>query len=294
MVTHFAALGHRRLLVIACLVLATSCSKAADTAMDRLPSMDAQAPGVVHVHGLGINPKDGALFAATHTGLFRIAEGKAVRVSNRYPDLMGFTVVGPDHFLASGHPDLRDYRAGTLPPLLGLIESTDGGQTWRPVSLLGQADFHVLQVAHGFIYGYDSTSSRLMVSLTGASWEQRATVALRDVVVHPAQAELVFGLTEQGLRRSQDGGRTWQPAAAPPLLLLAWPQPEQLWGLAADGVVFRSADAGETWQRHGQLPGTPAALLVAGSPLYAAIHQGGIYQSRDDGVSWQLLYRDPS
>src|SRR5687768_7073255 len=28
-------------------------------------------PGPVHVHGLGVNPKDGALFVATHTGLFR-------------------------------------------------------------------------------------------------------------------------------------------------------------------------------------------------------------------------------
>ncbi|MDQ3275042.1 MAG: exo-alpha-sialidase, partial [Actinomycetota bacterium] len=62
-------------------------------------------PGVVHVHGLGINPKDGALFVATHTGVFRIPEsGQAVRIADRWQDTMGFTVVGPDHFLASGHP----------------------------------------------------------------------------------------------------------------------------------------------------------------------------------------------
>jgi hypothetical protein len=32
-------------------------------------------PGPIHVHGLGINPKDGALLVATHTGLFRAPEG---------------------------------------------------------------------------------------------------------------------------------------------------------------------------------------------------------------------------
>ena len=30
-----------------------------------------------HVHGLGINPRDGALFIATHGGLFRAAAGDA-------------------------------------------------------------------------------------------------------------------------------------------------------------------------------------------------------------------------
>ncbi|MDQ3702378.1 MAG: exo-alpha-sialidase, partial [Chloroflexota bacterium] len=107
-------------------------------------------PGVVHVHGLGINPKDGALFAATHTGLFRIPdEGQAERIADRYQDTMGFTVVGPDRFLGSGHPDLREAQAKRLPPLLGLIESKDAGQTWQPRSLAGQSDFHALRAAHG-------------------------------------------------------------------------------------------------------------------------------------------------
>jgi hypothetical protein len=71
----------------------------------------AEDPGVVHVHGLGINPKDGGLYAATHTGLFVIGDGTATRVSGRLQDTMGFTVVGPDHFIGSGHPDFRDTQA---------------------------------------------------------------------------------------------------------------------------------------------------------------------------------------
>jgi hypothetical protein len=69
-----------------------------------------QDPGVIHVHGLGINPRDGALYAATHTGLFVIRDGAATRAANHYQDNMGFTVLGPDHFIGSGHPDLRDQR----------------------------------------------------------------------------------------------------------------------------------------------------------------------------------------
>jgi hypothetical protein len=67
------------------------------------PSIGDRGP--IHVHGLGINPKDGALFVATHTGLFRAAEGerKATRVADRFQDTMGFTVVGTA-FSAPGTP----------------------------------------------------------------------------------------------------------------------------------------------------------------------------------------------
>ena len=32
-------------------------------------------PGIEHVHGLGVDPADGVLYAATHYGLFRLPEG---------------------------------------------------------------------------------------------------------------------------------------------------------------------------------------------------------------------------
>jgi hypothetical protein len=90
---------------------------------------DGEAPGVSHVHGLGVDPGDGTLFAATHYGTFRILrEGAAERVGDSLQDTMGFTVVGPNHFLGSGHPDVEGLQAGQ-PGLLGLIESTDGGAT---------------------------------------------------------------------------------------------------------------------------------------------------------------------
>ena len=74
-------------------------------------------PGPVHAHGLGIDPKDGALLVATHTGLFRAPRGETrmERVGERMQDTMGFTVVGPNTILGSGHPDGRD----DLPPFLG-------------------------------------------------------------------------------------------------------------------------------------------------------------------------------
>jgi hypothetical protein len=64
----------------------------------------ADDPGLIHVHGLGINPADGTLYAATHTGLFTVRDGAGRRVADRLQDTMGFTVVGPNHFLGSATP----------------------------------------------------------------------------------------------------------------------------------------------------------------------------------------------
>jgi hypothetical protein len=193
-------------------------------------------PGPVHVHGLGVNPRDDALFVATHTGLFRAApdERKATRVADRRQDTMGFTVVGPNHFLGSGHPDFRDQ----LPPFLGLIESRDAGRSWRPLSLLGKADFHVLEAAGERVYGFGSEwqtrEQRLLVSRDGGSrWEQRATPEpLLALAVNPDDSEHVVASGERRLYGSTDGGATWR-SLGEGAGLLEWPSS----GEEPDGTV---------------------------------------------------------
>ncbi len=108
---------------------------------DAAPDDLVDDPGVAHVHGLGVNPADGALIVATHYGSFRIAADgdEADRIGTSLQDTMGFTVVGPDHFLGSGHPDVAGSVAGQPGPL-GLIESTDAGASWTALSLRGRAD----------------------------------------------------------------------------------------------------------------------------------------------------------
>jgi photosystem II stability/assembly factor-like uncharacterized protein len=253
-------------------------------------------PGVTHVHGLGVDPADGTLYAATHHGVFRIPEqGQATRVADRFQDTMGFTVTGPNRFLASGHPDFSDkelFQEGR-DPHLGLIQSTDAGQTWKALSLLGEADFHGLAAAHGRIYGYSATSGEFMVSPDGKTWDRRSRIGLVSFAVDPDDPEHVVATTQTGLVASTDGGRNWQPVAGPALAFLSWDREGGLWGAGPDGGVHRSVDRGSTWELQGRLPGTPEALLVDGSALYAAVSEEGIFRSHDSGRTWQLRYRDP-
>jgi hypothetical protein len=254
-------------------------------------------PGVAHVHGLGVNPADGALHVATHYGTFRIPEGgSAERVGGSYQDTMGFTVTGPDTFLGSGHPDVAGMRAGQ-PGLLGLIESSDAGRTWANQSLSGEVDFHALAYAHGQVYGWDSTSSEFMVSADQRTWDIRSTLPLHGFAVDPADADRVVAVTAGGVQASSDGGRTWSAPFGPRLVVIAWAPRGALWGVDAAGAVQRSDDRGQRWEPVGRLPGEPQALNATSDALWAAAaahdEPTGIYRSGDDGQTWQLRYRDP-
>ncbi len=252
-------------------------------------------PGVAHVHGLGVNPADATLYVATHPGTFRIPdEGQAERVGSSYQDTMGFTVAGPDRFLGSGHPDVAGIQQGQ-PARLGLIESTDAGKTWKPLSLSGDADFHGLAYAHERVYGWDATSGRFMVSGDRTTWDTRSTVQLFGFAVDPTDPDHVIGASQNGLLESADGGRSWQPVESPGLVALSWDSEMGLWGVEPDGTVHRRDRAGSTWKQQGRLPGQPEAMLARGGVLYAAALEDdvtGIYRSDDDGATWRLVYRD--
>jgi len=249
-------------------------------------------PGPVHVHALGVDPADGALFVATHTGLYRVGEGEdtARRVSDRHQDTMGFTVAGPNRFLGSGHPDLRD----DLPPLLDLIESSDAGRSWSSVSLLGEADFHVLRVAGERVYGYDASNDRLLASADGGrTWQELERPGpIVDLAVSPLEPTRLVaaaaGGSGAGLFESRDGGESWAPAADV-VGLLAWPTPERLYVVAGDGDVLMSADGGRSLRPLGAVGGEPAAFLAASAAeLYVALHDGTIKRSADGGATWAV------
>lgn len=254
----------------------------------------ATDPGPVHVHGLGVNPADGALLIATHTGLFRAAEGEqtAVRVGGSFQDTMGFTVVGPDRFLGSGHPDLR---SGD-PPYLGLIESDDAGESWSPVSLRGEADFHVLRAAGERVVGYgsdfESRRQQLLVSDDGGrTWSQRRTpMILLDLVLSPSDPDVWLAAGANGLTRTADAGATWRKVGGP-AGLLAWAAPDALYRVLPNGLVSRSPDAGTSWEPAGEVGGQPAAFAADEDVLYAALHSGLIKMSRDGGATWSVRSR---
>lgn len=275
-------------------VLAIAGCSGDDGTTDGQPAIDpADDPGVAHVHGLGVDPADGVLYAATHFGLFALPEeGKATRIADRFQDTMGFTVVGPNTFLGSGHPDFQ--KDPELPPRLGLIRSKDAAKTWESVSLSGEVDFHALHSAHGSVYGWDAGSSRLMRSADGGkTWDTRSNLGLRDFVVSAADSEVLLATTEKGLVRSGDGGRTFTAVPeAPVLAVLAWQQSDEVYGVDPSGIAYASVDGGRRWEERGTVGGEPEALAANDGDLYAAATGRGVLASSDGGRTWTVRYSE--
>ena len=251
---------------------------------------------VAHVHALAIDASD-TVYAATHRGLYRIeGDGTTSRVGESYQDTMGFIVVGAGHFLGSGHPDVAGRQAGQ-PPLLGLIESTNGGASWSAISLSGEADFHGLDSANGTIFGWDSSTRTFMTSADRRTWDRRSEIDLYGFVVDREQVDLVIGAAPDGIVRSTDGGRTWSVPTSPQLVALTDDDRGDLWGADASGAVWTSVD-GVEWSASGAVHGEPTAIAAQDDQLWIAVldddRRTSIRWSTDQGGSWTVVYEEPS
>ena len=272
--------------------LAAGCGGSDDDAAPATDDRPVSDAGPQHVHGLGINPGDGALYIATHSGLWRAPRGqtRAARVGDLRHDLMGFTIAGANRFLSSGHPDVRE----DLPPQMGLQSSDDGGESWETVSLLGEADLHVLRAAGQRIYGVDSgTGAFLTTSNGGEAWDERTPPApVFDLALAPGDADRLVAATEQGLFASADTGRTWRPLHDDIAGLLVWPAADALYLVEGDGTVSRSSDGGRTFERAGSVGAQPEAFAAGGpGELYTAVHGGEVVMSTDAGKTWVMRSR---
>lgn len=240
-----------------------------------------------HVHGLGFDPADGALLLGTHDGLYRLGprDSRPRKVGTVSYDLMGLAVIGPRSYVASGHPDGAAARREGLPSNLGLIRTDDGGRRWRPVSLLGGADFHLLRARGSRVLAYDVTRGRLLASANaGRTWKPRAIPSgVVDFALGPAVG-VVAASTSDGVKVSGDEGVTYRPRAqdvGPGLL--AWPSARALLLVDADGRVLASADSGRTFSRRGTVGGRPTALAATGSRVALLLDSGRVLISRDGG-----------
>lgn len=259
---------------------------ASGAADERQASQVATISGVQHVHGLGVNPAGGEIMIATHQGLWQVAPGaaEAEPAGDSRDDFMGFTVVGPDSFLSSGHPG----PGSNLPPLLGLQRSLDGGATWQTVSLLGEADLHVLKASGNRIYGVDSgTGTFLTSSDEGQTWDAfRTPGQVIDIAIDPRDPRRLVASTDRGLYGSGNAGEGWTRLNGDGIGLLTWPGGGELLMVDGSGRVMISGDGGRTFDRAGSIGSAPEVFASGEGRVLASIDGGKILVSDDDGRRW--------
>lgn len=227
--------------------VAPSASPGADEL--RLPS--------AHVHAIARDPGSGKLLVAAHDGLY-VYDGATPARVGPVIDLMGFTVAGPGHYYASGHPGT----ATDLPQPVGLIESRDGGNTWTVLSRGGASDFHALTTAGSTVVGFDGA---LRSTADGRTWREGNLDAQPRTLAGSRDGATVLATTPEGLMHSTDGGVSWRwTDQAPLLLMVAFGDGDTVAGLTPDGQVHTSTDAGRTWRATDLLAPDAQALHASG------------------------------
>ena len=130
------------------------------------------------------------------------------------------------------------------------------------------------------------------------------------LAVDPADPDRVYaGLREGGVRRTDDGGRTWvdrSPPQSAVFSLAVSPADGALYAGTEPSALYRSDDAGETWRELDALlelpsrptwsfpprPWTSHVRWIAPSPhdadlILVGIELGGLMRSEDGGATWQ-------
>jgi photosystem II stability/assembly factor-like uncharacterized protein len=200
--------------------------------------------------------------------------------------------LGRGGLLGSGHPD--DKRSN-LPQFLGVLASRDDGRTWKVIAREGIADLHVMRAEGTRIYGYDAVLGAMLVSSDrGRSWAEHAAPQgqlMADFVVDPRDPSYLLASTDDTLYRSSDAGKTWRPLAPALTARLAWVLPGRIVRADKSGAVYWSTDRGMSWKRVGDV-GSEVWKLKAVSPstIYAAIGDGSIRKSADDGKTWKVVF----
>lgn len=217
--------------------------------LDRSRGSAASGGGEARVVGLSTAldhahaavPVTGALLVGTHTGVVRVdmSSGEVSPVGEARDDFMALTGSG-DVLLASGHPG----EGSSLPDPVGLLRSVDGAQTWQPVSLTGEIDFHSLAVADSEVAGIATTGELLYSADGGVAWDvidSREAISLAwfdgDLWIADGAAMQTWSADTQSVVTASD---------SPAVLIAAAPDGSRLWALLRDGSVVSTTD-GRTW-----------------------------------------------
>ncbi len=210
-----------------------------------------------HVHAIAKEPASGRLLLATHAGLFAQGREGFERVGPAI-DLMGFTVAGPNHFYASGHPQ----PGSDLPNPVGLIESLDGGQTWEVLSRGGDSDFHAMAAVGSRVAGFDGT---LRSTEDGMVWDEVPSGFEPISITGRVDDPRVVASTNEAVMTSGDSGRTWTVVPDSPAPALVSRADNAVIAVTADGRVHLADASGAAWKRTELSVTAPEALLATGS-----------------------------
>ncbi|KMK76325.1 F510_1955 family glycosylhydrolase [Alkalihalobacillus pseudalcaliphilus] len=194
----------------------TGCISSKDNGIDSF-FIDANEEIVTHIHGIGYLGSNQTLFIATHHGLLKFSDDKWFKTNKNNHDYMGFQTTD-NGFFSSGHPSLKS----NLKNPLGIMKSTDQGNTLEKIKFYGEIDFHYLAASYynHTLYVYNEHPNSLTVGLHysidgGESWQQSemngvSANSIGNIATHPNNPENISISTNKGLFVSSNFGNDFE------------------------------------------------------------------------------------
>jgi len=253
---------------------------------------------------------NGTLVAGTNKGLFELVSGssswhpinnvvleKSVSrtVTLKSGKKKTVTSIASTHSLLDGRVSDTDLGSSRwfAATSAGLFTSKDQGKVWVGGPVTGEKDFVSVQAQDGLVVA--ATRSTVLVSEDQGKIWQPARLAsyainIRSVTVAPDGQ--IFVATREGAFHSADSGKTWNHVVAglpdKDITSVAYDGSHKrlLATSGQTGVVFESADGGNTWQR-GPDSGFPLRRIsvVHGRYVAATPFDGVVAQPENDSQS---------
>ncbi len=167
-------------------------------------------------------------------------------------------------YIGTGDRDAKDNYS------VGVLKSTDQGQTWQT---------------------------------TGLVFEPKDKHLVNNMRLHPENDNIIFAATTDGLYKTTDGGENWTNIYSAEFIDIEFcpNHPDTIYGATRNGSIYRTTDGGDAWLakyeplgvKRVELAVTPAdeaVVYALGSNYDNGLK--GIYKSTDYGESFSKIYDD--
>jgi len=241
-------------------------------------------------HSLAFDPSKQVVLFGHHNGLQRSEDGGKTWetvVDEEGWDAMNtvFDPFSPETIYVAGHDVF--------------FRSDDGGETWKDVqSNLPSLDLHTFAASANKeerLYAIPAGEGLYVSEDGGQQWQLVSADVPQgsNSVVELPGGTLLLGATDQGILRSEDGGKTWTQSRTgidigAIYAIRGTPKGERLYA-GTDHGVYASVDGGRNWTKTALDDTWVIALGVDPSDqqtVLAVNRNGELYRSSDGGQTW--------